>query len=191
MDNYAMIEKLKAVGVQFADGLSQAQITNIEEAFQFHFPKEISAFLSCAYPVGANFFDYRDTSPSNIRFFNEFQQNIKETFLFDIEHDADWLQYLLEEALGTFSEINTFKDAVLRALEDSPRLIPFYAHRCFLDGMDGMPIISFWQAVDTVFYGSDFENYLENEFLTPDHQHKLGEISDNMKNTGIWYHIIW
>ena len=73
-------------------------------------------------------------------------------------------------------------------LEKSPRLIPFYGHRCFFDGMDGMPIVSFAQPVDTIFYGSDFENYLENEFLTS--ERKLGKIPKRMQDTGIWYYIV-
>ena len=82
----------------------------------------------------------------------------------------------------------------MKSLESSPKLIPFYAHRCFFDGMDNMPIISFWQAVDTIIYGYDFEDYLEAEFLTATNHIISEEISDNitekLKAAGIWYYII-
>ena len=98
---------------------------------------------------------------------------------------------MLEEFIGHYTEQNEFKNAVMNALHQSPRLIPFYAHRCFFDGMDEMPIISFWQAIDTIVYGSNLENYLENEFILPEFSNNvLGEFSDEMKRTGIWYYII-
>ena len=186
-----MINKLNNVGIHFTDGLSNEEIKKIESTFRFKFPKEIASFLSYAYPANGNFFNYRDMSPVNIQFFNEFQQNIKDSFLFDIENNTETLQIMLKDLIGCHSEGDNFENAVMNALQQSPRLIPFYEHRCFFDGLDNMPIISFWQAVDTIFYGSDLENYLENEFLLPKfHDSVLGEISDNMKNTGIWYYII-
>ncbi len=82
----------------------------------------------------------------------------------------------------------------MKSLESSPKLIPFFAHRCFFDGIDNMPIISFWQAVDTIIYGYDLENYLEAEFLTAKDDIISEEIYDNitekLKVTGIWYYII-
>ena len=101
---------------------------------------------------------------------------------------------MLKEHLGEFSDTENFKKSVMKSLENSPKLIPFYAHRCFFDGMDNMPIISFWQAVDTIIYGYDFENYLEAEFLIATDDIISEEISNDifkkLKATGIWYYII-
>ena len=194
MDNYLMIERLKKSGLRFDRGLSDTEIKEIETTFGFRFPKEIADFLSNAYPVGGYFFDYRDLSQKNIAEFFDFQKNIKESFEFDISNNADSLQAMLKELLGEFIDIEDFKKAVMRSLESSSKLIPFYAHRCFFDGMDNMPIISFWQAVDTIIYGYDFENYLEAEFLIATNDIVSEEISDSiiekLKATGIWYYII-
>ncbi len=190
MNNDSMIEKLKKVGISFTNGLSDKEIQEIEATFGFRFPKEIASFLSCAYPTGEDFFNYRDMSSQNIKAFHDFQQNIQNTFLFDLEHNMESLQELLQDMIGSCANKDEFQNAVLTALKQSPRLIPFYAHRCFIDGMDNMPIISFWQAVDTIFYGSNFENYLGNEFLHPKNYNDYGKIPDEMKNTGIWYYII-
>ena len=191
MDVSSMVEKLKSVGMKFTAGLSDEEIRKIEKAFGFKFPKEIADFFSYAYPITGNFFNYRNTSSQNIKYFNDFQQRIEEGFLFDIENNTKTLQIMLEDLIGHYTEQEDFTKAVLKALHHSPRLIPFCAHRCFFDGMDGMPIVSFWQAVDTIFYGSDLENYLENEFIASEfNNNTLGKISDNMKNTGIWYYII-
>ena len=194
MDNYLMIERLKKSGLHFDSGLSEIEIKKIESTFGFRFPKEIASFLSCAYPVGCEFFDYRDISQKNIDKFYDFQKNIVESFEFDIANNADSLQAMLKELLGEFTDTEDFKKAVMKSLESSPKLIPFYTHRCFFDGMDNMPIISFWQAVDTIIYGYDFEDYLEAEFLTATNDITSEEISDNitekLKTTGIWYYII-
>ncbi len=190
MDNISMIEKLKKAGIEFSHGLSNHEIKEIESSFGFRFPKEIASFLSCAYPISGGFFDYRDMSPQNIQSFHDFQKNIEESFLFDIENNASSLQAMLEPLIGLIADQEEFKAAVLASLRQSTRLIPLYAHRCFFDGMDGMPIVSFGQAVDTVYYGSDFENYLQNEFLAPYNHDNFGEISNDIKNTGIWYYII-
>ena len=194
MNNNLMIERLKKSGLRFDRGLSDTEIKEIETTFGFRFPKEIADFLSNAYPVGCNFFNYRDISQKNIDKFYDFQKNIKESFEFDIANNADSLQAMLKEFLGEFTDVEDFKKAVMKSLESSPKLIPFYAHRCFFDGMDNMPIISFWQAVDTIIYGYDFENYLEAEFLIATNDIVSEEISDSiiekLKATGIWYYII-
>ena len=83
---------------------------------------------------------------------------------------------------------SSFDNAVLSCLDESVKLIPFYAHRCFFDGMDNMPVVSFWQAVDSVIYGSDFANYLVCEFFgqecNPEH------MQNKLKETGIWYEVL-
>ena len=141
-------------------------------------------------PVGKEFFDWRDLSEANLQRFRNFQRHIEDTFVFDVEHCEDLLREFLGDTVAEVTDRGTLKTVVLDRLRRSVRLIPFYAHRCFFDSMDDMPIVSFWQAVDTIFYGSDFENYLENEFLRRTEDWQLGEITDKMKDTGIWYYLV-
>lgn len=190
MDKYLMIERLKKSGLRFDSGLSDLEIKKIEGTFGFRFPKEIASFLSCAYPVGEGFFDYRDNSQENVDRFFGFQKRIAESFDFDIKNNTHSLQARLKEHLGEFTDTEDFKKAVLTSLENSPKLIPFYAHRCFFDGIDNMPIISFGQAVDTVIYGYDFENYLESEFFVYDSDIISDKVYEKLKATGIWYYIL-
>ena len=81
-----------------------------------------------------------------------------------------------------------FDREVMEYLRQSVKLIPFYAHRCFFDGMDGMPMVSFWQSVDSIFYGGDFANYLEVEFLNG--QRAFEKLDERMEQTGIWKYLI-
>lgn len=190
MNNHLMIEKLKTTGIIFADGLTDEEIVRIESAFGFRFPREIREFLSCAVPVGDDFFDWRDMSETNLEKLRTFQKQMEDAFVFDVENSEDLLREFLGETVADIAEKETLRVFVMDWLRRSVKLIPFYAHRCFFDGMDDMPIVSFWQAVDAIFFGSDFENYLENEFLHPPEEYQLGEISDRMKETGIWYRLI-
>lgn len=194
MDNYLMIERLKEAGLCFDKGLSDIEIKEIESAFGFRFPKEIASFLSCAYPVGDDFFDYRDLSQQNIDRFCGFQKSIIKSFEFDIANNTNLLKAMLKKLFGEFAGTEDFKQAVMKSLERSSRLIPFYAHRCFFDGMDNMPIVSFGQAVDTIIYGHNLENYLEAEFLTATNdtisEEIYDSISEKLKATGLWFYII-
>ena len=186
LDTKQLVQRLEAAGVAFAEGLKQSEIREIERTFGFRFPKEIAYFLSFAYPVGPRFFQYRDLSDDNQKAFHDFQERIRQSFLFDIKENAATLEALLRPLHGSYPQ--SFEDVVMEALGKSPRLIPFYGHRCFFDGMDGMPILSFSQPIDTIIYGCDFENYLENEFLCPKSFH-IQKVSDKMKETGIWYYL--
>lgn len=190
MNNKLMIEKLKNAGITFANGLTSEEITKIECFYGFRFPNEIAEFLSIAYPVGLHFFNYRNMSFENKKEFDNFQTKIKESFLFDIEQNEAFIKEMLSEAIDENLDSKAFVNAVLSMLENSPRLIPFYAHRCFFDGMNNMPIVSFYQSVDTIFYGTSFENYLENEFLHTDSFDNPQKPSKEIKNTGIWHYII-
>lgn len=190
MDIPAMVEKLKARGIKFAPGLTNAEIKSIEDTYGFKYPKEIKEFFLYAYPTCAGFINYKNTYPQNIAYFKDFQSSIREAFIFDLENNRDSMHAMLDEYVGDLPD-DKFNEAVLSALDNSPKLIPFVFHRCFFDGMDGMPIVSFAQATDVIFYGTNLENYLENEFLNPNEFDNNGEISESFKNTGIWYHLIW
>ena len=62
MDVSRMINRLKNVGIQFEEGMTEKELDSAEKYFQFRFPIEIREFLSCGVPVGSSFFDYRDIS---------------------------------------------------------------------------------------------------------------------------------
>ena len=188
MDNYLMIERLKNAGISFEEGLSNAELALAERVLGIRFPAEIRAFLACGLPVGGGFYNWRDLSATNIQRFREFSLSIEDAFLFDIANDFDGLRAMFGDRFSEVTNQETFTEAVFNYLHQSTKLIPFYAHRCFFDGMDHMPIVSFWQPTDTIFYGENFEDYLETEFLGK--QRCIKHPHDKMKDTGIWYYII-
>lgn len=181
-----LIQKLRNAGLCFAQGMTQEELNRAEEVFGFRFPKEIREFLSFAVPVGKDFFDYRDVSPENQKRFCDFQNRIVDYFRFDLENNREDLLELLAQPLGNPAD---FDSAVLDFLHSSVKLIPFYAHRCFFDGMDDMPIVSFLQPVDTIFYASNFREYLEVEFLRKEHDAE-DPPQERKKETGIWQYLV-
>ena len=181
-----LIQKLRNAGLCFAQGMTQEQLNQAEEVFGFRFPGEIREFLGFAVPVGKDFFDYRDVSEKNQKAFQDFQNRMEEYFRFDLANNREDMLELLAEPLGNPVD---FDKAVLECFHSSVKLIPFYAHRCFFDGMDDMPIVSFWQPTDSIFYGYDFRDYLEKEFLGK--QDSPRALPENFpKETGIWYYLL-
>lgn len=189
MYNQRIIARLKQAGISFEDGMSETELNRAESVFHFHFPKEIREFLSSGLPVGDSFFNYRDLSESNVTRFWEFQMSIEKDFCFDLTNNREEMFEMLGQKLGFAQCSESFDNAVLKYLHDSVKLIPFYAHRCFFDGMDDMPIVSFWQPVDTILYGGNFENYLAHEFLAMDCV--IENVQERMEATGIWNDLIW
>lgn len=183
-----LIKKLKRAGVRFDPGMTAFQLDRAEAFFGFRFPRELREFLMLAVPVGEDFFDYRDCSEENRKRFVGFYERMEASFRFDLENCRDLLLEFVGEKLGFMEDGPGFDDAVMACWRASPKLVPFYAHRCFFDGLDDMPIVSFWQPVDTILYGSDLKRYLEAEFLGVE---DLTDIPERMKETGIWSALIF
>lgn len=188
MDNLLMIKKLKDAGLSFDEGLSDEEFAEIESTFGFRFPSEIRSFLACGLPVGDRFYNWRDLSDTNVQKFRSFFLSVDDAFRFDLENNPDDLRALLNDRFAGIEDHQEYARAVLAYLHQSARLIPFYAHRCFFDGMDHMPIVSLWQPVDSIFYGENFEDYLATEFLGK--RYHTMKIPERMKDTGIWYYLI-
>jgi hypothetical protein len=183
-----MIQKLKDAGISIDKGLRDAEFIQIETTLGFRFPSEIRSFLACGLPVGDRFYNWRDLSDVNVQRFHSFFTSMDTAFRFDLENNADDLHTLLDERFQGSDDPAKYTEAVLNYLHQSTKLIPFYAHRCFFDGMDNMPIVSFWHPVDSIFYGESFEDYLETEFLGK--KHCIKQIPEQIKDTGIWYYLI-
>lgn len=111
---------------------------------------------------------------------------MEDRFRFDLVECRDILLELLAEPLGNPGD---FDSAVMDYFHSSVKLIPFYIHRCFFDGMDDMPIVSFMQPVDSIFYASNFQDYLEVEFLHKDHDAE-DPPQERKKKTGIWNYLV-
>lgn len=191
-----LIGRLKEAGVRFDAGMTAFELDRAEECFGFRFPREIREFLMLAVPVGEEFFDYRDCSRENQERFAEFYGEMERRFQFDLENCRVFLLELVGQKLGYAKDGPGFDEAVMKYWRESVRLVPFYAHRCFFDGMNDMPIVSFWQPVDTIVYGGNFLHYLEQEFLVEYASEEdfrdfsWEELMERLQGTGIWGQLI-
>lgn len=179
----AVIDQMKEAGVQFESGMGEDELLAAEARFGFTFPKEIAEFLSFGVPTGEGFFNYRDLSDNNLDKFKKFCSMVEDGFSFDL-NNVKWFLRAMERRYGT-SGVHATLDAVMNEYKTSPKLIPFYGHRCFFDGLDNMPIISYSQPCDLALYGENFEDYLKREFCGKKRRFSI-HMPISSKKTGIW-----
>lgn len=94
-DVHAAIELLKRKGVVFEPGLSNSEISFIEEAFGFTFPPDLRAFLQAELPVDVESASGRNPFP-NWRGADRADLQARldwpfEGIAFDVENNAFWL----------------------------------------------------------------------------------------------------
>jgi len=149
---------LEIAGVEFAHGLTESEFERIEQTYGFTFPPDLKEFLAFALPVSRGWPNWRNSPVADIE---EFLIWPYKGICFDIEPNVFWLKEWgpkpdsLEDALALAK----------RAVEEAPTLIPIYGHRYIPDrpSLSGNPVFSVYQT-DIIYYGSDLENYLKNEF---------------------------
>jgi hypothetical protein len=188
----AIIALMKTRGVEFAAGLSDDEISTIEQTCAFQFPPDLKAFLQIGMPLQwipqdgwkprTGFPNWREDPLTIVK---QSRQWVTEAFHFDIEKAGFWM-----EAWGTRPEAldEAFKICD-QFLQEAPLLIPIFAHR-FLPALPhsaGNPVLSMWQAVDTIYYGYNLQSYLKNEFV--DDQEDWGEASD-YREVPFWSQIV-
>ena len=163
MDFQRIIKLLKLKGVEFDEGLSDAEIMQIEMKFDFQFPPDLRKLLQTELPSSKGFIHWRRGLNSS-KIAIEIQQRIDcvfEGILFDIKYNHFWF-----EKWG--NKPNNYEDKALIAknnFRNYPKLIPIYGHRYISSqpySVDN-PIFSVYQT-DIIYYGFNLKDYLINEF---------------------------
>jgi len=177
-----IVENMKAHGVEFDAGLTDAEVSDIEALCKFQFPPDLRQFLQLGVPlswtrrsgtflgipvkwrknivsVDNHFPNWRDNP---LEIMNKARKRTLSAFVFDVEHANFWMQEWGERP----QELSDAFTVIERYLETVPVLIPIHAHR-FIPAephLAGNPIFSVWQAIDTIYYGYNLQNYLKHEF---------------------------
>lgn len=159
-----IIEQLKDQDIEFAEGLSDAEIQHVECRYGFQFPPDLREFLQTALPHGEQFPDWRSQPEKDLR---DWLDRPRQGILFDVEHNSFWLAEWgpRPESLEQASQI------VNELMAAAPKLIPIYSHRMMPDepNLPGNPVFSVYQT-DIIYYyyyyyyGFDLEDYLRHEF---------------------------
>jgi hypothetical protein len=92
--------------------------------------------------------------------------------LFDVEEAGLWWPEWGERPPSEAERA----EVVTAVVATAPRLIPIYSHRYIPEEPHeaGNPVFSVYQS-DIILYGTNLENYLENEFSTPLRYEIVGE----------------
>lgn len=152
---------LAGKGVKIDNGLSEAEITYVEQKFSFVFPADLKQLLRTFLPKGEAFPDWRNPNLERI------QSSLNwpfEGMCFDIEHDVFWMSEWGERP----SELKDAFEVARIAVSKAPILIPIYSHRYMPSPPinEGNPVLSVYQT-DIIYYGYDLTSYLSNEFRIP------------------------
>lgn len=145
-------------GIIFETGLSFHEVAQIEEKYEFKFPKDYLELLMTGLPISDGFINWRTATESKI---------IKKLswplqgICFDIENNDFWLHEWGQRPELLIDRFTIAK----KAIEKAPKLIPIYGHRYIPDRPAEIdnPIFSVYQT-DIIYYGRNLNEYLENEF---------------------------
>lgn len=152
---------LRDAGVLLRPGLSETELTRIEQRFQFAFHPSHREFLAGALPTGPRWVDWRGEDDETLA--ERLRQPI-EGVLFDVDRNGYW-----PRSWGTRPSDRASRRVIAEEhLSGVPRLIPIYAHRCVPAGPDPVvaPVFSVHQT-DVIYYGADLLDYVAHEFARP------------------------
>ena len=155
-----LIELLRGAGLEFEKGLSDLEILDLENRFEFGFPPDLCAFMKVAVPFW-NSPRWHSITDSDIR---QWFDEPLEGMLFDVEHNAFWLPEWGERP----EDLPDALKNASRKIGEAPKLIPILAGRYMpeLPHEAGNPVFSVHQA-DIIYYGFNLEDYLRHEFNLP------------------------
>ena len=168
----------EAKQIEFADGLSTAELKSIEQQFGFRFPPDLSEFLQTSLPVSDGFPNWRFESHESIKARLEIPM---EGVLFDVEHNNFW-QSSWGHRPEKQSEALAIAGGLIRA---APKLIPIYKHRMICESPceKGNPVFSVHQT-DIIYYGIDLRDYLIHEFIAENFGY--WPIPDDIRQIEFW-----
>ncbi len=160
---------MKAKGYVIEHGLDGVEIQAVEKAFNATLPSDYRIFLQTGIIKG-----YQGLDKLNVRGFVDWRNPEAEAasckdwienhvFRFDIEKNGYWHPELFGEKPR---DMERAVQQVLAIVRTWPPLFPIYIHRfiCSSPHEAGNPILSVWQAVDTVYYGANLLDYMDREF---------------------------
>lgn len=157
-----IINLLKNKGVEFANGLSDIEVLDVEKKFDIKFPADLKRFLQIKLPISYNFVNWRqglldkETEKQITDLLNWPLKGI----LFDIKN-GDWLSIWGEAPLNSEDRISFAR----LHFANVPKIIPIYSHRYIPSEPNtvGNPVFSVYQT-DIIYYGYDLATYFAHEF---------------------------
>lgn len=166
-----ILEALKKKGYIIESGLNDVEVRTVEEAFQALLPPDLKTLLQTGIIKGessakrskisssAYYPDWRDPETTAVLAKNWIEQHV---FRPDIEKNNYWYRAFGEEPKDKEEAVQQ----ALSVIRTWPPLFPIHGHR-FMPSIpheSGNPILSIWQATDTVYYGMNLLEHMNMEF---------------------------
>ena len=147
--------------VELAPGLTAAELRAAEEAFGVALPPDFRSLLGAFVPIGERWANWRDPE-AELAHMHDW---VRKAADFDVRHCEYWHPTWGEQP----ADAEEATAAAEESLKNAPPLLRIYAHRFLpaLPGEAGNPVISMYQFVDSIYYGSDLADYFHNEFGAP------------------------
>lgn len=168
-------------GADMSNGLSEQEIANIEEYWQFRFPPDLRELLQIVLPISERFPDWR-------RFRSEEMSWRMEWPIYgicsDVESNTFWYPAWGERPATSQEALEIARDR----LRSVPKLIPIFSHRYLPATPEevGNPVLSVYHT-DVIYYGSDLREYLMREFGDVSHRAAVRGIS---KRIPFWSDVV-
>ncbi|WP_286930655.1 MULTISPECIES: hypothetical protein [Aeromicrobium] len=155
------IERLRAAGVRIDQGLSDQEVSRVQDRFNFVFGPEHREFIQSAVPVGGSWPDWRNGSDEDLRALLDWPV---EGALFDVHNSGFWPVSWGDAPDGRDERERRARSHLVRV----PRLVPLFSHRYLASDPQFCPgpVFSVYQT-DVVFYGDNILDYVAHEFSVP------------------------
>lgn len=153
------ITGLREGGVRFRAGLSDAEVTDVQERLGFVFGPEHRELIQRALPSGKRWPNWRHGSDAALRDAVDWPV---EGVLFDVHNNGFW-----PASWGGRPDEHYQREHLARQhLALVPVLVPIYSHRYLPSdpGFSPSPVFSVHQS-DVIFYGDDLLDYVAHEFF--------------------------
>jgi len=149
---------------KWTSGYTQTELDDAQDRYGVRFPPDLIELFLDRQPAAAYDWSVED---HRIR---EMLAWPMDMLVFDVEHGW-WLDWGERP-----SKAEERREIVSQALAEAPALIPLYGHRFIpeVPHLSGNPIFSM-HGFDTIYYGSNLENYFAREFGDP-REVELGDI---------------
>jgi hypothetical protein len=145
--------------VKFASGMSVRDLDAAADAFGSPMPDELSSLLRVGVPVSKDWAPWND-GPAAVA--NMARAWIDRAFAFDVTQGQYWHPLFGPRPSSDDAAV----EVALAYVRAAPPLFPIYGHR-FLSSVPTngpRPVLSVWQAVDSIYYGNDLADYFAREF---------------------------
>ena len=158
------VRRLREKGVEFDEGLSNAELDQIQKRYELKFPADLIEFLSVGLPISKNFPNWRAGTTARAegpKPIEEILERPAKGILFDVQHNEFWLPSWGNRPASTDDAL----DEASRHIALAPKLIPLWGHRYLPSepAESGNPVLSVMQT-DIVYYGVDLIAYFAREF---------------------------